>query len=115
MAGSARRLLVRPDPIPGRGDPRRGWVNRPRYQPSVPRVITLPTQGVLVAATDLHGNLGDFRTVVARFRALQNNGMDPLLVVCGDLVHGPAIPVAAWPEHLGTYYQDQTPELLEEA
>ena len=79
------------------------------------RVITLPRQGVLVAATDLHGNLGDFRAVVTRFRALQDKGMDPQLVVCGDLVHGPAIPVTAWPEHLGTHYEDQSPELLEEA
>ena len=79
------------------------------------RVITLPDRGVLVAATDLHGNLRDFRTVVARFRTLRSGGADPHLVLCGDLVHGPAIAETAWPEHLGTFYQDQTPELLAEA
>src|SRR5262245_11164923 len=79
------------------------------------RVITLPSHGILVAATDLHGNLKDFRAVVARFRALQQDGRDPQVVFCGDLVHGPAIAVGNWPEHLGTYYEDQTPELLDEA
>jgi Calcineurin-like phosphoesterase len=79
------------------------------------RVIMLPDRGVLVAATDLHGNLRDFRTVVARFRTLLDDGMDPQLVLCGDLVHGPAIAETVWPEHLGTFYQDQTPELLAEA
>jgi hypothetical protein len=79
------------------------------------RVTTLPGHGVLVAATDLHGNLGDFRALANRFRTLHDGGMDPLLVVCGDLVHGPAIPAAAWPEHLGTFYEDRTPELLDEA
>src|SRR5215831_5887639 len=75
------------------------------------RVVTLPDHGVLVAATDLHGNLADFRAVVARFLAVP----DSVLVVCGDLVHGPAIPGSAWPEHLGTFYTDQTPQLLDEA
>ena len=79
------------------------------------RVITLPDRGVLVAATDLHGNLRDFRAVVTRFQALRDDGMDPQLVLCGDLVHGPAIEESAWPEHLGTFYEDQTPQLLAEA
>ena len=85
------------------------------YRGSMSRVITLPDRGILVAATDLHGNLRDFRAVVARFQTLLDNGLDPQLVVCGDLVHGPAIPRDAWPEHLGTFYEDQTPELLHEA
>jgi hypothetical protein len=79
------------------------------------RVVRLPRRGTLVAATDLHGNLHDFRAVVARFRALWGAGADPHLVLCGDLVHGPSIDEAAWPEHLGTYYQDRSRELLEEA
>src|SRR5215475_14075803 len=81
----------------------------------MPRVLTLPGHGILLAATDLHGNLPDFRAVVARFRKLDDDGMDPQLVVCGDLVHGPAIARDAWPEHLGTWYEDRTPELLDEA
>jgi Calcineurin-like phosphoesterase len=79
------------------------------------RTITLPERGVLVAATDLHGNLRDFRAVVARFQALRDNDMNPRLVICGDMVHGPAIPRDAWPEHLGTYYEDESPELLHDA
>jgi Calcineurin-like phosphoesterase len=81
----------------------------------VTRVVTLPRRGTLVAATDLHGNLADFQTVVARFRELSESGREARLVVCGDLVHGPAIPAADWPEHLGTRYEDRTPELLAEA
>jgi hypothetical protein len=79
------------------------------------RVITLPRRGVLVAATDLHGNLPDFRAVVARFLALRELGADARLVFCGDLVHGPSIPQDSWPEHLGTFYEDRSRELLEEA
>jgi hypothetical protein len=76
------------------------------------RVLTLPARGTLVVATDLHGNLGDFEAVVARFEALRDKDMRPQLVVCGDLVHGPAILPAAWPEHLGTFYEDRSVELL---
>jgi Calcineurin-like phosphoesterase len=79
------------------------------------RVLILPRQGVLLAATDLHGHLRDFRAVVARFQELGDNGVDPQLMFCGDLVHGPSIGEDAWPEHLGTYYEDQSRELLDEA
>jgi hypothetical protein len=79
------------------------------------RVVRLPEQGILVAATDLHGNLCDFRAVVSRFLALHDQHAHPQLVLCGDLVHGPAITEAEWPEHLGTFYEDRTPELLAEA
>jgi hypothetical protein len=88
-------------------------IARTFYRVLMSRVITLPRHGVLLAATDLHGNLDDFRAVTNRFRAMQGSGMDPQLVICGDLVHGPVIPVGVWPEHLGTYYEDRTPELLE--
>jgi hypothetical protein len=75
------------------------------------RVVTLPERGTLVAATDLHGNLADFRTVVDRFLALG----DSHLVLCGDLVHGPAITAAAWPDHLGDRYVDESVRLIDEA
>jgi hypothetical protein len=78
---------------------------------SVSRLITLPDRGVLVAATDLHGNLADFRTVVARFLDLD----DAYLVICGDLVHGPAYAPDDWPAHLGEYYSDESAALLWEA
>src|SRR5262249_49332081 len=79
------------------------------------RVIELPERGVLIAGTDLHGNLADFRVLAARFRDLLDRGTDAYLVICGDLVHGPAIPAAEWPEHLGAFYQDETAQLLAEA
>ena len=49
------------------------------------RVVTLPANGVLIAATDLHGNLRDFHTVVDRFLTLTGTGSHPPhLVICGD-------------------------------
>jgi hypothetical protein len=77
---------------------------------TTPRVLTLTAEGTLLAATDLHGNLRDLEAVVDRFRAA---GPTSTLVLCGDLVHGPAIPEGAWPEHLGTFYRDETPALLD--
>src|SRR5262245_47295217 len=78
------------------------------------RVLTLPRNGLLLAATDLHGNVDDLRAVVDRFRVMRDQGRDPQLVICGDLVHGPAISEAAWPEHLGTFYEDRSCDLLDE-
>jgi hypothetical protein len=75
-------------------------------------VLRLPEHGTLVAGTDLHGNLGDFRVLVARFEAL---GADAQLVLCGDMVHGPALRPEAWPDYLGSYYVDQSAQLLTEA
>ncbi|MGI8333226.1 metallophosphoesterase [Actinomadura scrupuli] len=80
------------------------------------RVVTLPDEGVLLAATDLHGNLADFRALAARFVALTDTEpVPPRLVICGDLVHGPAIAAPDWPRHLGDYYTDRSRELLDEA
>jgi hypothetical protein len=75
------------------------------------RVLTLPEHGTLVAATDLHGNLADYHAVVDRFGSLP----DSYLVLCGDLVHGPAIAPDDWPEHLGDHYVDESVRLLDEA
>jgi len=80
------------------------------------RVVVLPHRGVLIAATDLHGHLADFRAVVARFLELVDSSETaPHVLFCGDLVHGPAIEARDWPEHLGGFYRDQTRELLDEA
>ena len=76
------------------------------------RVLTLPDRGLLLAATDLHGNLRDFESMVGRFETLAAR-RETHLVLCGDLVHGPAIAAADWPEHLGDFYTDQTRELLD--
>ncbi|WP_345141699.1 metallophosphoesterase [Dactylosporangium darangshiense] len=80
------------------------------------RLVTLPGEGRLLAVTDLHGNLADFRAIAARFRSIVDNpGPRPHLLFCGDLVHGPAIGPQEWPEHLGDFYPDETPQLLAEA
>jgi hypothetical protein len=77
----------------------------------VPRFLQLPDHGRLLVATDLQGNLKDFRQLAKHFRAL---GPDAQLVICGDLVHGPDDETAQeWPEHLGTPYFDQSPALVE--
>lgn len=78
---------------------------------SPPRVLQLPASGTLLVCTDLQGNLGDFEQMVRHFRAA---GDDAVLVLTGDLVHGPdQATVDAWPEHLGTPYTDQSPALVE--
>jgi hypothetical protein len=71
----------------------------------------LPSHGRLLICTDLQGNLRDFQQMVRHFREA---GPDGWLVLTGDLVHGPDdATLAAWPEHLGTPYPDQAPELFE--
>lgn len=75
------------------------------------RVLQLPARGTLLVCTDLQGNLGDFEQMVRHFRAA---GDGAVLVLTGDLVHGPdQATVDAWPEHLGTPYIDQSPALVE--
>lgn len=75
------------------------------------RVLRLPTRGTLLIATDLQGNLTDFRQLERRLAAA---GDDAVLVLTGDLVHGPDEDTEnAWPEHLGTPYRDESPALIE--
>jgi hypothetical protein len=74
-----------------------------------PRIVTLPESGTLLAATDLHGNLPDFQTLIKHFDD------DTTLVICGDLVHGPNLDPLRWPDYLGDYYVDETKQLLGEA
>jgi hypothetical protein len=76
-----------------------------------PRVLRLPERGTLLVATDLQGNLGDFRRLEAHFLAA---GDDAWLVLTGDLVHGPDEETADhWPDFLGTPYRDESPALLD--
>jgi len=75
------------------------------------RIVVLPESGTLLAATDLHGHLADFRAVIKHFH--EDEGTT--LVICGDLVHGPALTEADWPDYLGDFYADQTKQLLSEA
>lgn len=80
----------------------------------VGKVLHLPTSGRLIASTDLHGNLPDFLAVVEAFRqALEDAQGDAYLLITGDLVHGPVYSPRNWPEHLGSFYRDQTEEVLD--
>jgi hypothetical protein len=79
------------------------------------KVARLPERGVLIAATDLQGNLGDYEALKAIYRREEEAGHEPFLLLCGDLVHGPGpsfADPAAWPDFLGTFYLDRSVELI---
>ena len=75
-------------------------------------ILHLPPRGTLVASTDLHGNLPDFECLEQRFRTLMSTEGDAYLLFCGDLVHGPIYSRKQWPRRLGTYYPDQSAEVI---
>jgi len=81
----------------------------------VRRVVTLPETGRLVVATDLQGNLDDWALVEQTFERYVREGVEPILVVTGDLVHGPELTEEEWPEYLGSFYRDASVELLARA
>lgn len=75
----------------------------------------LPDSGVLLFATDLQGNYGDYEALKAIYFAEKEAGNDPVLAFCGDLVHGPSPDLnepGSWPEHLGTPYEDRSVAIL---
>lgn len=79
------------------------------------KVARLPNRGVLIASTDLQGNLRDYETLKAIYRREEAAGHAPVLLLCGDLVHGPGgqyTDPARWPDFLGTFYTDQSRELI---
>jgi hypothetical protein len=77
-------------------------------------VLHIPAQGKLVISTDLHGNLVDFKRLQRRYEELVEEGDgDIYLLLCGDLIHGPIYTRKNWPRRLGTYYPDQSVELVE--
>lgn len=79
------------------------------------KVARLPGEGVLVVATDLQGNMEDYRALLDVVARERESGAPVCLVLCGDMVHGPNRDLArpgAWPEHLGTYYEDRSAELV---
>jgi hypothetical protein len=78
-------------------------------------VARLPASGVLIAATDLQGNLGDYEELKRVYRREVEAGNTPILLFCGDLVHGPSESLAnpaRWPDYLGSYYRDESRELI---
>ncbi len=79
------------------------------------KVAHLPDAGVLLVATDLQGNWGDYCALKELYAAEKSQGNAPVLLFCGDMVHGPSDELAtseAWPLFLGTLYQDQSAEVV---
>lgn len=83
-----------------------------RSSPS--RLLRLPAVGQLLICTDLHGNLKDFRRVRELFERRLEDGRDPFLLFTGDLIHGPACEPEEWPSYLGSYFVDESEQLVEE-
>jgi hypothetical protein len=69
--------------------------------------------GILLVATDMHGNLRDFERLHELFLDALAAHEDPLLLLTGDFFHGPEIARQDWPDHLGTYYWDESEKLLD--
>lgn len=79
------------------------------------KVCRLPDHGVLIVATDLQGNYDDYETLKSIYRREDEAGREPILIFCGDLVHGPGGEFAEpnkWPSFLGSYYADRSRELI---
>ena len=79
------------------------------------KVAHLPDRGVLLAATDLQGNYDDYQALKDIYAREEEAGNEPILLLCGDLVHGPGVSFANpsdWPDFLGTFYRDRSRELI---
>jgi hypothetical protein len=80
----------------------------------VGHVLLYPPRGRLIFATDFHGQIDDFRAVVAGYTARRAAGEDVYLLFAGDFVHGPAYSADRFPDHLGDFHEDGTLEILAE-
>lgn len=79
------------------------------------KVARLPERGTLLVSTDLQGNYGDYQALKRLYQRELEDGNEPVLLLCGDLVHGPGeyfSDPAQWPDYLGTYYRDRSVELV---
>lgn len=79
------------------------------------RVIHLPTRGVLLVSTDLQGNWADYCAMKQHYAAEEAAGHEPVMLFCGDMVHGPSPDLnapGAWPDYLGTAYIDESAAIL---
>jgi len=86
-----------------------------RYAARVRRIVTLPDRGRLLVATDLQGNVADFDRVEQLYEQACLEDPDTILIITGDLVHGPEIAESDWPEYLGSFYRGDSTTLLERA
>jgi hypothetical protein len=86
------------------------------YSGAVRRVVHLPDRGKLLVATDVQGNVVDFDRIAGIFEeAVAREPEGAYLVVTGDLVHGPELTEAQWPDYLGTFYRGDSKTVLEHA
>jgi hypothetical protein len=79
------------------------------------KVARLPASGTLLVATDLQGNLADYLRLETIHERERVAGHEPVLALCGDLVHGPGDDFgqpSRWPDYLGTFYRDESVELV---
>lgn len=76
------------------------------------RHVILPSRGVLLVSTDVHGNLEDFERVAALFRDERARQTETYWVILGDVVHGPDDTARARdPELYG--YPDESMEIVD--
>jgi hypothetical protein len=79
------------------------------------KAARLPDRGTLLVATDLQGNRRDYERLKQLYWDEEARGNEPVLALCGDLVHGPSPDLnadGAWPEYLGTPYVDESAALI---
>jgi len=79
------------------------------------KVARLPDRGTLIVSTDLQGNYEDYCALKAIYQREEEAGHEPVLILCGDLVHGPGelfSDPSRWPDYLGTFYRDRSVELV---
>jgi hypothetical protein len=84
-----------------------------RQEGEAGKVLRLPAHGPLLFCTDLHGNLRDFNRMRELFLIERKLHGRASLLFCGDLVHGPCFRRRDWPDYLGTFYEDQSGDLIE--
>jgi hypothetical protein len=79
------------------------------------KAARLPGRGTLLVATDLQGNRKDYERLKQLYWQEDSLGNEPVLALCGDLVHGPSPDLnaeGAWPDYLGTPYVDESAALI---
>lgn len=81
----------------------------------VRRSVVLPDRGKLIVATDLQGHVNDFDRVATVFEEAAQGPDGAVLVITGDLVHGPELAEEDWPEYLGSFYHGDSVGVLERA